>query len=230
MPTPPAREQTRSSTNSRTDSSYRIEATRGGAETMYPEYMQKLKNHQPRSALRLRARKQKDKDAPCDTVKFSCAHGPDAVRDRAAAVRPSSEPRQCTKSTCCPCRATSTCWWARAATSPCKPARTACCWSIPVWSRMQTRSWQPSRKCPKGPIRYIINTHVHPDHTGGNEKIAKAGRTIAGGNVVGNIGESAGEGAAVIAHENVLNRMSAPDWQTGSHTARRLAHRHLHRQ
>src|SRR5205823_5194333 len=29
-------------------------------------------------------------------------------------------------------------------------------------------------------------------------------------NVVGNIGESAGEGATVIAHENVMNRMSAP--------------------
>ena len=72
---------------------------------------------------------------------------------------------------------------------------------------------QTVREMSKGTIRYIINTHVHPDHTGGNEKIAKAGRTIAGGNVVGNIGESASEGAAVIAQENVLNRMSAPTGQ-----------------
>jgi len=60
---------------------------------------------------------------------------------------------------------------------------------------------------PPKPIRYIANTSALPDHTGGNEKLAAAGITYTGGNVAGDL-STAGEGAAILAHENVLQRLS----------------------
>jgi cyclase len=62
------------------------------------------------------------------------------------------------------------------------------------------------RTLSKGPIRYLINTTYDADHTGGNEPIRKAGSTIAGGNVAGDI-QDAAEGAQIVAHDNVLKRM-----------------------
>src|ERR1041385_8168791 len=58
-------------------------------------------------------------------------------------------------------------------------------------------------------IRYVIDTHVHPDHFGGNERFRRAGRAIIAGNVAGDVGGN--EGATVIAHETVAARMSQQD-------------------
>jgi glyoxylase-like metal-dependent hydrolase (beta-lactamase superfamily II) len=64
------------------------------------------------------------------------------------------------------------------------------------------------RKISPDPIRYIVNTHHHGDHTGGNENLRAAGMTVSGGNMAGAIRDS-GVGAAIIAHENVLVRLSS---------------------
>lgn len=62
---------------------------------------------------------------------------------------------------------------------------------------------------PPKPIRYIIATSAAPDHVGGNARIAAAGDTFTGGNVAGQLGD-VGEGAAILAHENVQVRLGTP--------------------
>jgi glyoxylase-like metal-dependent hydrolase (beta-lactamase superfamily II) len=64
------------------------------------------------------------------------------------------------------------------------------------------------------PIRHLVNTTADADHMGGNEALAKSGTTRTGGVVVGQIGALAT--ANIIAHENLMNRISAP---TGSKAA-----------
>jgi cyclase len=59
------------------------------------------------------------------------------------------------------------------------------------------------------PIANIINTSATADHVGGNEKLHNAGRRLPFEIV-------AGEGPMVIAHENVLTRMSAPTGQVAA--------------
>jgi glyoxylase-like metal-dependent hydrolase (beta-lactamase superfamily II) len=66
------------------------------------------------------------------------------------------------------------------------------------------------RKLSSGRIRYIVNTHVHPDHTGGNEAAARAGGSSGVRSIRGTPGESLTEMPQVLAHDNVLQRMVAP--------------------
>jgi glyoxylase-like metal-dependent hydrolase (beta-lactamase superfamily II) len=82
----------------------------------------------------------------------------------------------------------------------------------PIAGGSETRSSVASRNTepPAKPIRYIVDTQAGADHAGGNEKLRMAGRTFTGGNVAGNIAD-AGEGAAILAHENVLQRLIEPD-------------------
>jgi cyclase len=51
------------------------------------------------------------------------------------------------------------------------------------------------RRLSNGPLRWIINTNGDPDHTGGNDVLSRAGKTVNG------------NAAAIHAHQNVLNRM-----------------------
>jgi cyclase len=60
---------------------------------------------------------------------------------------------------------------------------------------------------PPKPIRYIINTSPLDEHTGGNARLATAGKTFTGGNVAGDLGD-VGEGAAILSHEDTLKRLS----------------------
>lgn len=69
------------------------------------------------------------------------------------------------------------------------------------------------------PTRYIIDTGADADHVGGNGKLAKAGYTIfinpLGNSTFGNAMTNGGA-AAILAHDSILRRMSAPTGKTAA--------------
>jgi len=65
------------------------------------------------------------------------------------------------------------------------------------------------RRLTAKPIRYVANTSADVDHVGGNAPVAIAGLNLAALNAAGNFGIPSAA-APIVAHEHVLNRMSAP--------------------
>ena len=66
------------------------------------------------------------------------------------------------------------------------------------------------KKVTPQPIRYVIDTSADADHVGGNETLAKAGKTLFTQGGIGVNADFLGGAASILSVEQVLTRMSAP--------------------
>jgi cyclase len=71
------------------------------------------------------------------------------------------------------------------------------------------KAGQPLKSyAPPKPIRYLANTTISPEHTGGNVKIAEAGKTFTGGNVAADLNSGlANDDAAILSTEKAMLRL-----------------------
>ena len=65
------------------------------------------------------------------------------------------------------------------------------------------------RRLSKKPLRYVVNTGVTEDHTGGNEAFSREFGTSTTVNIVNTPGASATQTIAILGNEAILDRMSA---------------------
>jgi cyclase len=199
------------------------EAARGGVKTTYPEYRLTLNGSTSLSSLTVPSSKsespaakriadQSPKDGQvhvlpvqgniymlmADGINITASLGPDGI------LLVNSGPAQMSDKVLAAVKQLAT-----ANLTPAEPNRCfgpncpgAWGWASPYMNAVI------SSTAPPRPLRYIINTSASPQHVGGNEKIATSGFFPRGASF-GAAVESVGRVASIVAHENVLNRMSA---------------------
>ena len=184
------------------------EATRGGAETIYPEYRAKLKelsSSRTRAAPRRRPGDASMRRAVILLTLLAAvaALAPVLRRLRRSAVP--SESRATQQPDVEVVQVTSDVYMiGGAGANVTVQVGSQGLFVVDTGSEaMSAQTVAAIRRISDKPIRYIVNTSADAEHTGGNAAVDKLGAFIPTRELIE-------EGAVIIAHENVLRRMSAP--------------------
>jgi glyoxylase-like metal-dependent hydrolase (beta-lactamase superfamily II) len=199
-------------------------AARGGVKTIYPEFRSTLNGgvplaslSVPRSRSAVSARERIDAQSPRDgevhvlpvqgNVFMLVADGTNVAVSVGAegVLMVNSGPARMTDRLLAAVNHLAGSVVARPSTNRCAGAACPGAWG---WASpyMNTVISSPA---PPRPLRYVINTSADPEHVGGNARAATSGFFPRGGGF-GSAVENVGQRASIVAHENVLNRMSAP--------------------